>query len=109
MKEYDEVKLIAEKEKYAREGVHKGAQGTICDPRNIYGQWLVDFRKAFCLAGFFVCKRANFGLGDTGARRDKRAQDKNIGRRKSFAEWSRRLLTNWRRLRRDLCTRILIF
>lgn len=41
MKDNDEVKLIAEK----KEGVHKGAQGTICDPRNIYGQWLVDFRK----------------------------------------------------------------
>ena len=45
MKDNDGVKLIVEKKKYAREGVHKGAQGTICDPRNIYGQWLVDFRK----------------------------------------------------------------
>lgn len=45
MKESDKVKLIVEKEKYAKEGVHKGAQGTICDPRNIYGQWLVSFRQ----------------------------------------------------------------
>ncbi len=43
MKEYDFVKVIAEKEKYAREGVHKGMQGTILDPRNINGQWLVYF------------------------------------------------------------------
>ncbi len=45
MKESDKVKLIVEKEKYAKEGVHKGAQGTICDPRNIYGQRLVSFRQ----------------------------------------------------------------
>ena len=44
MKEDDRVRLIIEKEKYAREGVHKGAIGDICDPRNIYGQWLVSFR-----------------------------------------------------------------
>lgn len=43
MKEYDFVEVIVEKEKYAREGVHKGMQGTILDPRNINGQWLVYF------------------------------------------------------------------
>ena len=43
MKEYDCVEVIVEKEKYAREGVHKGMQGTILDPRNIDGQWLVSF------------------------------------------------------------------
>ena len=43
MKEYDRVKLIVEKEKYAQEGVHKGMEGWICDPRNINGQWLVCF------------------------------------------------------------------
>ena len=43
MKEYDRVELIAEKEKYAKEGVHKGMDGWICDPRNINGQWLVCF------------------------------------------------------------------
>ena len=43
MKEYDCVEVIGEKEKYAREGVHKGMQGTILDPRNIDGQWLVFF------------------------------------------------------------------
>ena len=35
MKEDDRVRLVVEKEKYVREGVHKGANGTICDPRNI--------------------------------------------------------------------------
>ena len=43
MKEYDRVELIVEKEKYEKEGVHKGMDGWICDPRNINGQWLVCF------------------------------------------------------------------
>ncbi len=43
MKEYSRVRLIVEKDKYAREGVHKGMDGWICDPRNINGQWLVWF------------------------------------------------------------------
>jgi len=43
MKEYDFVEVIVEKEKYAKEGVHKGMRGTILDPRCINGQWLVYF------------------------------------------------------------------
>ena len=43
MKEYSRVRLIVEKEKYAKDGVHKGMDGWICDPRNINGQWLVCF------------------------------------------------------------------
>lgn len=43
MKEYDSVKLTAEKDKYAKDGAHKGMVGWICDPRNINGQWLVCF------------------------------------------------------------------
>ena len=43
MKEYDRVELIVEKEKYANEGVHKGMDGWICDPRKIDGFWLVSF------------------------------------------------------------------
>ena len=43
MKEYDRVRLIVEKEKYAEDGVHKVMDGWICDPRNINGQWLVSF------------------------------------------------------------------
>lgn len=43
MKEYDRVKLIAEKEKYARDGAHKGMVGWICDPRIINEQRLVCF------------------------------------------------------------------
>lgn len=50
MKEYDCVEVIVEKEKYAREGVHKGMQGTILDPRNIDGQWLVFFADPVTLA-----------------------------------------------------------
>ena len=43
MKEMDCVEVIAEKEKYTREGVHKGMQGWICDPRCVGGYWLVNF------------------------------------------------------------------
>lgn len=44
MKEYDRSELIVEK--YTKEGVHKGMDGRICDPRNINGQWLVCFDHA---------------------------------------------------------------
>lgn len=43
MKEYSRVRLIVEKEKYAKGGVHKGMDGIILDSRNIDGQWLVSF------------------------------------------------------------------
>lgn len=43
MKEMDCVKLLVEKETYSKEGVHKGMQGWICDPRNIDNSWLVNF------------------------------------------------------------------
>ena len=43
MKEYSRVRLIAERENYAKEGVHKGMDGWICDPRKIDGLWLVCF------------------------------------------------------------------
>lgn len=43
MKEINNVEVIAEKEKYAKYGVHKGMQGWICDGRNINGCWLVNF------------------------------------------------------------------
>ena len=43
MQEMDCVEVIVEKEKYAKDGVHKGMQGWICDPRSIDGTWLVNF------------------------------------------------------------------
>ena len=43
MKELDCVEVAVEKEKYARDGVHKGMNGWICDPRCIDGYWLVNF------------------------------------------------------------------
>lgn len=43
MKELDCVELIVEKEKYVRDGVYKGMNGWICDPRCIQGYWLVNF------------------------------------------------------------------
>lgn len=43
MKEYDRVMLINEREAYTKEGVRKGMDGWICDPRKIEGTWLVCF------------------------------------------------------------------
>ena len=43
MKELDCVEVIIEKKKYVRDGVHKGMNGWICDPRCIQGYWLVNF------------------------------------------------------------------
>ncbi len=43
MKELDCVELIVEREKYAREGVHKGMQGWICFDECSFGYWLVNF------------------------------------------------------------------
>ena len=43
MKEMDCVEVIVEKETYAKDGVHKGMQGWICDDRNIDDSWLVNF------------------------------------------------------------------
>ncbi len=43
MKEMDCVEVIVEKEKYAKDGVHKGMQGWICLDDNSNGTWLVNF------------------------------------------------------------------
>ena len=43
MKEMDCVEVIVEKDKYARDGVHQGMQGWICDSQNIDNSWLVNF------------------------------------------------------------------
>ena len=43
MKEYDRVMLINEREAYTKEGVRKGMDGWICDPRKIEGMSLVCF------------------------------------------------------------------
>ena len=45
MKMMDCVEVIVEKEKYAKEGVHKGMQGWICLDDNSNGTWLVNFPK----------------------------------------------------------------
>jgi len=39
----DCVELVVEKNKYIKDGVHKGMQGWICDDRCIQGCWLVNF------------------------------------------------------------------
>ena len=41
MKEMDCVEVIVEDDSYAKEGVHQGMQGWICDSRCINGRWLV--------------------------------------------------------------------
>ncbi len=43
MKMMDCVEVIAEKEKYVKDGVHKGMQGWICLESNSNGTWLVNF------------------------------------------------------------------
>ncbi len=43
MKELDCVEIMVEKEKYAREGVHQGMQGWICDASKKSDSWLVNF------------------------------------------------------------------
>ena len=43
MKEMDCVEVVAEKRKYASEGVHKGMQGWICLGDCTDGYWLVNF------------------------------------------------------------------
>lgn len=43
MKDMDPVEVIVEKEKYAKEGVHKGMQGWICFEECSNGYWLVNF------------------------------------------------------------------
>lgn len=43
MKEMDCIEVIVENVKYAKEGVHKGMQGWICDERSIDSSWLVNF------------------------------------------------------------------
>jgi hypothetical protein len=43
MKEMDPVKVIVEKNEYAKEGVHKGMYGWICLDDNSGGTWLVNF------------------------------------------------------------------
>ena len=43
MKEMDAVRITVEKSKYAKEGVHKGMYGWICDNRSIDSSWLVNF------------------------------------------------------------------
>ena len=43
MKEMDIVEITIEKERYAKEGIHKGMNGWICDSRCIEGYWLINF------------------------------------------------------------------
>ena len=43
MKMMDCVEIIVEKDKYAKDGVHKGMQGWICLEDNSNGTWLVNF------------------------------------------------------------------
>ena len=43
MKEMDCVEVINEKDRYVKDGVHKGMQGWSCDPDFINGTWLVNF------------------------------------------------------------------
>lgn len=43
MKEMDCVEVSVEKKRYAKEGVHQGMQGWICNAKSVQGCWLVNF------------------------------------------------------------------
>ena len=43
LQEYDLVRVLVEKEQYAKRGVHKGMEGTILEPEKIDGGWMVYF------------------------------------------------------------------
>ena len=43
MKMMDCVEVIVEKEKYVKDGVHKGLQGWICLEQRVPDYWLVNF------------------------------------------------------------------
>jgi hypothetical protein len=43
IKEYDQVEVVAEKEAYARQGVHKGMRGVVMTDHAIDGKWYVIF------------------------------------------------------------------
>ena len=43
LREYDTVKVLVEKEEYAKHGVHKDMVGTILEPEKSYGSWHVYF------------------------------------------------------------------
>ncbi len=43
MKEMDCVEVAVEKGTYAKDGIHKGMQGWICDSRSIDNAWLINF------------------------------------------------------------------
>jgi hypothetical protein len=43
MKEYDWVRLLVDKEEYAKEGAHKNMTGCIMEPQNSDGTWQVFF------------------------------------------------------------------
>ena len=47
MKEYDQVKLVVDRETYIKKGVYKGMLGTVIWPSPVNGKWLVNFDGEF--------------------------------------------------------------
>ena len=47
MKEMDNVRITAEKESYAKDGVHKGMYGFICYDKSTDGFWLVNVPQCY--------------------------------------------------------------
>lgn len=43
MKELDCIKVVVEKKKYTKDGIHKGMTGWICYDKCVDGYWLVNF------------------------------------------------------------------
>ncbi|MCL2061438.1 MAG: hypothetical protein FWH03_02305 [Firmicutes bacterium] len=50
MNDCDQVKVIRDRERYAKHGVHKGMTGYIMDPRCVDGKRLVSFSGEFLQA-----------------------------------------------------------
>ena len=47
MKEMDNVRITVEKDRYAKEGVHKGMYGWICHNKSADGYWLVNLPQCY--------------------------------------------------------------
>lgn len=47
MKEMDNVRIIVEKDRYVKEGVHKGMYGWICHNKSTNNYWLVNIPQCY--------------------------------------------------------------
>ena len=64
MKEFDQVRVINDRDEYAEAGIYKGMVGYIMDPRRIEGCWLVIVSGEFHQApnGVWYCDDKECGI-----------------------------------------------